>query len=90
MKVNLHVDRLVLDGIEATSHQRSVLRSAFVSELSRLVELNGLNVSLSRGVSLPVVPAGQIQLGTRFEARETGVRIARAVYEGLGPSGTGA
>lgn len=83
--MNVHVERLVLEGVEPTSRQRSVLRSAFTAELSRLVAAGGLDSALARGASVPATPAGPFQLGASFDAREAGARIARAVYAGLGP-----
>jgi hypothetical protein len=83
--VNVHVERLVLEGMEPTPRQRAILRSAFTAELSRLVAAGGLDGTFTRGASVPAAPAGPLQLGATFDAKETGTRIARAVYAGLGP-----
>jgi hypothetical protein len=89
VKVNVHVERLVLEGMKPGPRERSILRSAFTAELSRLVAAGGLNPSFARGASVPAVPAGPLGPGAAFDAKEAGTRIARAVYAGLRPHSNG-
>lgn len=84
MKIDLQIERLVLEGVDVTPTQREVLGSAFVSELSKLVEAGGLKQELANGVMVPSVKANEMRLVTPLDAVRTGEQIARAVYTGIG------
>jgi hypothetical protein len=82
MKIHLHIERLVLDGIAVD--QPRVLRAALERELtSRLME-GGLSPDLRSGGAVPSVRGGAIELGQGSNSARLGTQIAGAVYPGIG------
>ena len=84
MKINVHIERLVLDGVPVEQRHASRLRTALEQELIRLLCDGGPAAGLSGGGALPRISAGAIKLDSRNDATEFGRDIARAVYEGIG------
>ncbi len=84
MKIDLRIERLVVEGVDVTPAQREALGSAFASELSRLLEAGGLKRELAGGLMTPAVEAGAVRLDTPLNATAAGAEIARAVYAGIG------
>jgi hypothetical protein len=88
MKINLHIERLILDGLPVTSLQGPQVRAAVEAELARLLAADGLSHELRGGVAVPRVRAGAIQIGKENQPARLGQSIARAVHEGIGNSNT--
>ena len=84
MKIVVHIDRLVLEGLPLTSAQSPRLRRAIERELSRLLSSGGIAAALSRGGALPRIDAPSIRFGARERPDALGRRIAGAVYGGIG------
>jgi hypothetical protein len=84
MNVNLHIERLVLDGIALSPRERAMLGTAVTSELTRLITESGLPANLPAGGIVPSIPAGSIQLGSDNNPSLLGQQIAWAVYGGNG------
>ena len=84
MNINLHIDRLVLDGLPIEHRQGPLLKAAVEAELSRLLTADGLANSLMTGGATPSVPAPGIQLANESSPQQLGEQIGRAVYGGLG------
>jgi hypothetical protein len=84
MNINLHIERLVLDGVALSRGQESLLRAAVEAELTRLLSTHGVAQGLMSGGALPRLRAGEIQLSGESSAPQLGQQIARAVYGGLG------
>lgn len=84
MNINVHIKRLVLDGISVSPGQRPHLQAAVEAELARLLAADGLAHSLLAGGAVPHVPAGAIQLTRESDPTHLGQQIARAVYRGIG------
>lgn len=84
MKINLHIERLVLEGVQAD--QPRLLRQALEQELTGRLREGGLAQELSRGGAVPHVDGGSIGLdqGTRSHPAKLGTQIAGAVYRGIG------
>lgn len=82
MNVRLHVDRLVLDGIDVPYAARGALRAALEQELARLIANGGLSPSLAGGAAVPSLRAAEIPIDG--SPGRLGVAIAGAVYGGLG------
>ena len=88
MNVRLHIDRLVLDGIEIGPADRPRLQAAIEQELARLIGAGGISPELAGGVALPSVSAPQIALAPDAKPAQLGASIAGAVYGGVGlPTG---
>lgn len=84
MDVNLHIERLVLDGITLSVRERAVLGTAVTTELTRLIHEGGLPANLPASGIVPSIPAGVIQLGNDHNPARLGQQIAQAVYGGNG------
>lgn len=86
MKVELHIERLILDGFALTNRQRAQLQAAVEKELTRLLAAHGLSDEFQGGIAVPRVRAGAMQFGKDQPPARLGQSIARAVYEGIGNS----
>ena len=84
MNINLHIERLVLDGVAVEVHQQTKLKAAVVSELGRLLASNGIAPNMQSGNSIRAVDGGLISISTNRSPLELGQEIARAVYGGVG------
>lgn len=84
MNINLHIDRLVLDGIPLVPGERPLLQAAVEAELTRLLANGGLSDALQSGGALYSVQAGRIQLTNNGSPARLGEQIAGAVYGGIG------
>ena len=81
----VHIDRLVLEGIDLPAGQRPLLAGALAAELGRLLAEGGLDRGLSGGGAWRSVPGGTIELGgPAAEPGGLARQIAGAVYGGLG------
>ena len=84
MNINLHIERLILDGLAVAPAHRALVQAAVEAELSRLLTAGGLHASLQSGIALPSVRAGALQLNADSNPKQIGQQIARAVYGGIG------
>lgn len=83
MNINLHIERVVLNGIAIQSGQRHLLEANVTSELTPLLTEGGLARNLVEGVALSRIFTSGIQL-TDNKPRELGQQIAQSVYGGIG------
>jgi hypothetical protein len=81
MNINLHIERLILDGLPVTSSQGSLVQAAVEAELMRLLTEQGLR--RSSGGTVPHLPAGSIQVAEDSKPAQLGYRIAQAFYGSL-------
>ena len=84
MNIDLHIQRLILDGIEMPSHQRPQLHAAVETELARLLADGGLQPSLTVGGARAFVPRSNFQMTDNGNPDQLGQQIARSVYDGIG------
>ena len=84
MNIDLHIERLVLGGLDIAPEQRPVLQAAVERELSRLLTEGGLSPSLAQGVAVPRLSASDMQLTSVNSPTELGQQIAQSVYGGIG------
>jgi hypothetical protein len=89
MKIHLHIERLVLDGLPVTSHTAVPLKVAVEQELAQSLKHGGLSHELRGGVALPNLSAAMV-LTPSDKPRDLGCKIARAIYGDLGTKGTAA
>lgn len=83
MNINLHIERLVLDGVNIAPGQRHLLQAGVETELTRLLSKGGLTPAFIQGLALPRITVKAIQL-TGNNATQIGQRIAQSVYGGIG------
>lgn len=88
MNINLHIERLVLDGLAIAPHQRHSLQASVEAELTRLLSEGGLNAQLSEGLTIARVKAPQITVNPAMSSTHLGQQIAASVYHNLGNQGT--
>lgn len=85
MNINLHIERLHLDGISLSPGERPLLKAAVEGELTRLLSSGCLSEALqSGGASLYSARAAGIQLMNDGNTAQLGEQIAGAVYGGIG------
>ena len=83
MNINLHIERLVLNGVSLGPGQGPRVQAAVETELSRLLAADGLGPSLASGARLPSVPGGRIKLASSNDPAHLGTEVAHAVHNGL-------
>jgi hypothetical protein len=82
MKIHVHIERVILDGVPA-DHPR-LLRQALARELTRQLAEGGLSAEFSRGGTVPYVGGGVIEIGKEHSAAKLGAQVGGAVYRGIG------
>jgi hypothetical protein len=83
VNVSVHIDRLILDGIDLPHAQRLLLQAAVEGELARLLAAGGLAPGLEGGGTVPRIPGGTMQLTGDGDPAGLGRQIAQAVYGGI-------
>jgi hypothetical protein len=86
MKIDMHIERLILEGLPVTSVEVERLQRTLQHELARLLATSGLLPQLQHGATLPRVRAGNVQFGKAPHPAALGQSIARAVHESIGNS----
>ena len=84
MNVNLHIERIILDGLPVPRRQHEALRTAIAEELARLVRDGGIGPDLASGGDFASVPAGTVRFSENGAVEGYGRQIAQAVYGGIG------
>lgn len=83
MNINLHIERLVLDGVNIAPGQRRLLQASVATELTRLLAAGGLAPGLAQGTALSNLPTNGIRI-TSDNPAQLGLQIAQSVYGGIG------
>jgi len=83
MNIQLHIERLVLDGVPLEPGGQRGLQMAVEAELTKLLADGGLNPAFLSGGAVPHMPAPAIHLGRGNNPSQVGTQIAQAVYGGL-------
>lgn len=83
MNITLHIERLILDGVDIAPGQRHLVQAAVEAELTRLLTAGGLSPALTGGGALYRVCANTIQLTSGAGPADLGRQIAGAVYGGI-------
>lgn len=87
MKVEIHIESLRLEGVEAMTAEE--LTAAIEAELARLVEVWGVPAALREGSELRL-PAATVRVEAGTPRREVGAAVARQLAGGwFGNSGLG-
>lgn len=84
MNIDLHIERLVLDGIDVPHHERPALQAAMSAELTRLLTEGGLQPGLTVGGAMAFARGDDMQMTPGGDPQHLGQQIAGAVYGGLG------
>lgn len=78
--IHLHIERLILDGIDLPRHQRPALQAAIEAELTRLITADGLAADWPTRGATPRLRAGSMHLDNASDPEQMGRQIAQAVY----------
>jgi len=81
--IQLHIERLILDGIEVPQAQRPLLQAAVEAELGRLLTENGLGSQWRSGGAVPSLSAPNLQLPAGGNPTQGGQQIAQSDYGGI-------
>ena len=87
MNVHVHIERLVLDGIDVPHGSHAALGAAVERELARRLASGGIAPSLLGGVAVPSLATPGI--AAAGSPRQLGGAIAGAVYGGIGHDDAG-
>ena len=82
MRIMVHIERVVLDGVPV--ERPRVLQSALQRELTERLREGGLSPELRQGVAVPCVGGGAISIAREQPAAGLGTKIAGAVCRGIG------
>ncbi len=84
MKINLHIERLILDGLPLTPGQGPSVQAAVEAHLARLLKAGGVSPTLLSGGALSEIGPAKISFSPNLSAGRLGERIAGAVHERIG------
>ena len=87
MKIDLRIDRLIVDGLPVTAAQGPRLRAAVERELARRLATGGLSDALAGGGALARIGAPDLHLERDVQPAQLGRRIAEAVHGAIGGPG---
>ena len=82
--IQLHIERLVLEGLPVSTVQGPIVQAAMETELTRLFTIEGLPASASHAE--PHLPVGQIHLIPDGGPGDLGQQIGAAVHHILNQS----
>jgi hypothetical protein len=83
MNIELHIDRLVLDGIDIPRGHGEQLRAGVSAELARLLRDGGLADTVVHGGAVARVRAPSARLSASGPD-QLGRQLAGAIYDGIG------
>jgi len=84
MKIKVHIERLVLEGLPVTSLQARQVQGTLETELARLLATSGLSYELRGGIAVPSVRAAGIEVPRDNHPARLGREVARAVHGAIG------
>lgn len=83
MNVNLHIERLVIDGLSVGGRDGPLIEAALAAEITRLIGEGGLDGRLDHGRALPLIRTEPIARPAA-DAAGLGRQIGRALVGGIG------
>ena len=83
MIINLHIDRLILEGVDIAPHQQHLLHASVTAELTRMFSNDSPVRGFAKGFSIAHVSTGSVQLA-KNNPTQLGRQIAQSVYRGIG------
>jgi hypothetical protein len=86
MNINVHIERLILDGLPIAQKERPMLQAAVEAELMQLLSVDGLAPHLLTGGAIPRMSGGSIQPSIDGNPNILGQQIAQAIYGVIGGS----
>lgn len=83
MNINLHIERLVLDGVSLQPHQRADLKAVVEAELKQQLESHGIGSMMQTNHNHRSLRGAEISLENIHKPKSLGQRIGYAVYRGI-------
>ncbi len=83
MNINLHIDRLIIDGLGIQPHQRDELKAAVTAAIREQLVAQGNGFSARSAVQQYSVNAGSIAIADNPNAESLGHQIGHAVGGGI-------
>jgi hypothetical protein len=83
MIVNLHIERLVIDGLPVGRHEGLRIEAALAAELTRLIGEGGLGDALGSSRAQPLIRTAPIARPAA-DGAGLGAQIGQALYGGIG------
>ena len=83
MNVSIHIDRLILDGVDVPHYHHPRLQASVTAELTRLLADGSLQSGIISSREMASVLGSDIQMPGDSYPELIGQQIARAVYGGL-------
>lgn len=84
MSINLHIEHLIIDGIDIKPHQINKLKLAIESMLKQQLLTPGASSAVKSHHNHKSVRGGSIIVGKNFKPVGLGQQISKAVYRGIG------
>jgi hypothetical protein len=85
VKVTVHIERLVIDGLAVEHGAVPELRGAVTAEITRLLTSEAVPAWLLRGGAAPAIRAPGMTAAPHGSMAAWGAQIGRAVYRSFGP-----
>ncbi|HYY96182.1 MAG TPA: hypothetical protein VE713_16875 [Pyrinomonadaceae bacterium] len=82
--IRVHIEQLILDGIDVTPSDTPKLQAAVERELARLVGERGLAPEMRGGAALESARGGPVRLESTKTPAGLGRQLARAIHKGIG------
>ncbi len=85
MKINLHIERIVLEGISIPSSQHQVLQTSMATSLIQMLADGGLSSRFVQDTSLRhISTTNSIQQDDANNLMHLGNKVAQSLYRGIG------
>jgi hypothetical protein len=84
MTINLHIERLMLEGVAIDRHEGVLLQQAAQTEFARLLTRHGIGESWQEGGAVSQLAAPMLNLGESENALSFGQAIGQSVYRSIG------
>ena len=84
--INVHIERLILDGVSVASPEHVTFRTDVEAELRARLEHGGLAPDLLLGGSVSALPPSEFRRTSDDRATDLARQVAGAVYASLGSS----
>ena len=83
MKINVHIERLILDGLPIERRDGAAVQAAVEAELARLFNAGEFSPVLRSGTAVPNLRAAPIELQETVTPTDLGQQIAQTVHGSL-------
>jgi hypothetical protein len=83
MNLNLHIERLIVEGLPLEWRERRTLQAAIERQLAHLLATHGIPRGLRTPGSAAALVAPAMRLGAETGAQPTGALIGASIYAGL-------